>query len=298
MELGITFTDYEYLVDANNKYLCNFGYWAGIVGTYNTIRAYGLRTNKFELEKPYVGFTLNKLVSNLLKIRDVCKTSFIITGNGQVSKGAQYVMHKLKAKELSPDDFLNRCSCDNIVYTVLKTENLVMRKDGKQYNSIDFKNNSNNYTSCFDKYAYSSEILISCHCWEPNEPIYLDEKLLKDSNTSIKIVGDITCDINGSILCTIRSSTHDEPFYDFNPLTMSEEPPFSSDNNISVMAVDTCPNALALESSEYFGKQLTENVLPLILNENTDSNALKKATILLNGKLTDDFLYLKNYANM
>ena len=62
MELGITFSDYEYLVDDEGQRLCAFGWWAGVVGAYNTIRAYGLRTLKFELEKPTRTFTLDKFV--------------------------------------------------------------------------------------------------------------------------------------------------------------------------------------------------------------------------------------------
>jgi alanine dehydrogenase len=126
----------------------------------------------------------------------------------------------------------------------------------------------------------------------------LDEELLKDKNLSIKIVGDITCDIKGSILSTIRPSTHAEPFYDFNPSTMDEEPAFSSENNISVMAVDTCPNALALDTSSYFGQKLSEYVFPLIVKEQFDHPILKRATILSEGKLTDKYSYLKGYAGL
>ena len=117
--------------------------------------------------------------------------------------------------------------------------------------------------------------MLSCHYWGPNQPVYLDENLLKDKNLSIKIVGDVTCDIKGSILSTVRPSTHAEPFYDFNPLTMDEEPAFSNDNNISVMAVDTCPNALALDTSSYFGQKLSEYVFPLIIKEQFEHPILK-----------------------
>ena len=139
---------------------------------------------------------------------------------------------------------------------------------------------------------------MSCHYWGPNQPIYLDENLLKDKNLSIKIVGDVTCDIKGSILSTIRPSTHAEPFYDFNPSTMDEEPAFSNENNISVMAVDTCPNALALDTSSYFGEKLSEYVFPLIIEEQLHHPILERATILSKGKLTEKYSYLKKYAGV
>lgn len=298
MELGITFSDYEYLVNEEDQRLCAFGWWAGVVGAYNTIRAYGLRTQKFELEKPGLDFTLEKLISNLKEVRHLCNTSIIVTGNGKVSQGAQYILQQMEAKELLPKIFLNRENNDTLVYTVLKTTDLVRHKDGKEYDACDFKTSGQNYVSRFKEYAYSAEILLSCHYWGPNQPIYLDENLLKDKNLSIKIVGDVTCDIKGSILSTIRPSTHAEPFYDFNPSTMDEEPAFSNENNISVMAVDTCPNALALDTSSYFGEKLSEYVFPLIIEEQLHHPILERATILSKGKLTERYSYLKKYAGV
>ena len=298
IELNITFTDYEYLVDDENQRLCAFGWWAGVIGAYNTIRAYGLRTLKFELEKPNITFTLEKLISNVKVISHLCNTSIIITGNGRVSKGAQFIMQQVGAKELCPDSFLNREESAQLVYTVLTAKDLVKHKDGLDFNKEDFKQNGRNYVSLFNKYAYSSEILLSCHFWAPSQPIYLDEKLLKDNNLSIKIVGDVTCDIKGSILSTIRSSTHNEPFYDFNPMTMKEEPAFSNMNNISVMAVDTCPNALPLDTSSYFSQKLLEHIIPLLVKGEFSHPILERATILSKGKLTERYMYLKSYAGL
>lgn len=298
IELGITFSDYEYLVDDAGARLCAFGWWAGVVGAYNTLRAYGLRTEKFKLEKPSCTFTLEKLNANVKAVAHLCTTSIIITGNGRVSQGAQYVMQQMGAKELSPKEFLNRGEDRTLNYTVLKTGDLVKRKDGGDYNAAEFKRNGQSYVSQFATYAHSAEILLSCHYWGPNQPIYVDENLLQDENLSIKIIGDVTCDIKGSILSTVRPSTHDEPFYDFSPKTMDEEPAFSSEDNITVMAVDTCPNALALDTSSYFGQMLSEHIFPLILNDKSDDPILTRATILSNGELTNDYLYLKEYAGV
>ena len=111
------------------------------------------------------------------------------------------------------------------------------------------------------------------------------------------MIGDITCDICGSIKSTIRPATHAEPYYDFNPLTYKEEAPFSTSHNITVMAVDTCPNALAIDASEYFGDMLTEYVFkPLLRGEGDVSDVITKATIVCNGKLTERFAYLSDFA--
>ena len=109
------------------------------------------------------------------------------------------------------------------------------------------------------------------------------------------MIGDVTCDIMGSIKSTIRSSTHAEPYYDYNPHTAKEEPAFSSDSNVTVMAVDTCPNALALDTSAYFGEMLIKHVFePLLKGEK--SSVIERSTIVEKGKLTERFSYLKYFA--
>lgn len=108
------------------------------------------------------------------------------------------------------------------------------------------------------------------------------------------MIGDITCDIMGSIKSTLRSSTHANPYYDYNPITCEEEGAFSSDRNITVMAVDTCPNALAMDTSDYFGEMLVKHVLePLLKGEK--SKVIERSTILRGGQLTRRFLYLEDF---
>lgn len=109
------------------------------------------------------------------------------------------------------------------------------------------------------------------------------------------MIGDITCDIMGSIHSTLRSSTHADPYYDYNPVTKTEEAAFSNANNISVMAVDTCPNALPRDTSEYFGEMLIKHVFTPLL-EGKQSPVIDRSTILRDGKLTERFAYLSDFA--
>jgi hypothetical protein len=63
------------------------------------------------------------------------------------------------------------------------------------------------------------------------------------------------------------------------------------------MAVDTCPNALAADTSTYFGERLIEHVLTPLL-ERQSSEVIQRATILENGRLTARFDYLSSFANV
>ena len=290
---NITFTDYEYLVDDNGKRVCAFVWWAGAVGVYYTLRGYGLKYNLYELPKPDLRFTLQDLLDNLNKI-DKPNIRIVLTGTGRVSEGAQYVLNTIGVNKVEEDIFLSSQDFGKISYTVADMSSLVQRIDGKPFNREDFTKNPNMYKSDFMKFARVSDVFISAHFWGAEDPVYLSKEELRDSSLSIKMIGDITCDIMGSIKSTLRSSTHELPYYDYNPYSESEEPAFSSKDNITVMAVDTCPNALAIDSSQYFGEMIINHVLK---NNNFDSNQIvQNGTILRNGTLTDKFSYLTDFA--
>ena len=111
------------------------------------------------------------------------------------------------------------------------------------------------------------------------------------------MIGDVTCDIMGSIKSTLRSSTHDNPYYDYNPLTEEEEEAFTKKDNITVMAVDTCPNALPRDASDFFGSMLIQHVFKSLLEgEIEKSEVIEKGTIVKKGRLTNRFSYLEDFA--
>jgi alanine dehydrogenase len=112
----------------------------------------------------------------------------------------------------------------------------------------------------------------------------------------ISVIADITCDIRGSVPSSIRTSTFEEPYYDYNPHTEAEEKAFSHPDNISVMAIDNLPCGLPRESSTDFGYNLMKNVLPLLLGNDSEA-IIERATIAENGKLTHAFNYLDEWVN-
>lgn len=290
----ITFSDYEYLVDDDNQRVCAFGWWAGVVGTYYTLRGYGLRHHLYELPKPDKHFTLEKL-TQALKSVELPHIKLLVTGNGRVSHGAQYLLEALDATRLTEEQFLADMPVSRLSFCAVDANHLVARNDDGAFSWEHFTQNPTAYHSDFMRWARQADVLVCAHFWAPEAPVYLSQENLADPTLRIRFIGDITCDIQGSIQSTLRASTHAEPYYDYNPATGQEEPAFSNDSNISVMAVDTCPNALALDTSAYFGDMLMQHVLtPLLKREH--SNIIQRATILENGALTPHFAYLQSFA--
>lgn len=295
MQKGITFSDYEYLVDDNNQRVCAFGWWAGVVGVYYTLRGYGLRTHSYELPKPDLRFTLDQLISNLKEI-ELPAIKILVTGGGRVSQGAQHVLNRIGAYQMDEKDYLNAETVDKLSFAVADVDKLVKQKVGNEFIFADFVKNPKDYESDFMRWAYATDLLICAHFWGANAPVYLTAENLRDPKLRISMIGDVTCDIKGSIMSTVRPATHAEPYYDYNPSTECDEEAFSSDSNITVMAVDTCPNALPMDTSEYFGKMLMEHVFEPILR-GEDSKVVERSTILKHGKLTERFSYLNDFAN-
>jgi alanine dehydrogenase len=295
MQKHITFCDYEYLVDENNIRVCAFGWWAGIVGVYYTLRGYGLKHKLYELPKPDRRFTLDQLLASLKSIQ-LPQVKLMVTGAGRVSQGAQYVLDNIGAHKMTEEEYLATVKVDRLSYCYADVDRLVKRKDGGAFSWNDFTHNAKEYKSDFQRWSRKTDVLICAHFWGPEAPVYLSEEDLRRKDMRIRMIGDVTCDIKGSIKSTVRPATHDDPYYDYNPMTEKDEPAFSSPDNISVMAVDTCPNALAMDTSEYFGKMLVQHVFePLLKGEY--SEVIQRSMILKNGELTSRFAYLKDFAN-
>lgn len=284
--------------DSASLRTCAFGWWAGVVGTYNTIRLYCLKYNLCNLNKLDYHYSINELMAQIEIAKKALSNSnirVVVTGNGKVSKGCQFILDKVSIPRLSVKDYLNVNECQKC-YCVAETKDLVKRKDNGLYNRCDFHAQPSEYESLFILFAKRSNTFISCHEWEPNMPVYFDEYCM--NHGKIRVVGDITCDINGSVKSTVRSSTHDNPFYDFSYEMMKEVPLFDDKDSISVMAVDTCPNSLAREASENFGSQIIINAIIPIIQDQFVDNVFNKAVLIRKGVPTSYFKYLNEYESI
>jgi len=110
----------------------------------------------------------------------------------------------------------------------------------------------------------------------------------------IKVIADITCDINGSVPSTKRATSIIDPLYDYDAVSDSVQSPLSNDKFVTVMAIDNLPCELPRSSSEEFGRDLIDRILKPLLTEDVD-NIISRAVIAENGDLTSHFEYLRDY---
>ena len=106
-------------------------------------------------------------------------------------------------------------------------------------------------------------------------------------------MADISCDVNGPVASTIRSSTIENPIYGYDPIS-EKEVDFKNKDAIAVMAVDNLPCALPKDASEGFGESFMEHVIPAFFNNDKDG-ILFRARMTQNGKLIPRFNYLQDF---
>ena len=294
IDKNITLYDHEVVVDANNKRLIGFGRYAGIVGTYNAFRAFG---QKFELFNVPKAETLEnkEALAERLKRPVMPPVKIVVTGKGKVGMGAKELLDAVRIKEVSVENFLTKIY-DSPVYTQIDVLDYNKRIDGTVPESFtDFFKNPGQYVSDFERFANTADIYVAGHFYANEAPKILTRDMLRSKHNKIKVVADVSCDVNAAVASTLRTSTIAEPFYGYNPST-GEEVDMHHPAAIVVMAVDNLPCELPRDSSEGFGEMFLKHVIPAFFNVDKD-DILKKATIVKDGRLTERFNYLSDYIN-
>ena len=284
----ITLIDYENIRGKNGTRCLGFGRFAGIVGCYNTLNLLLKVLGKQTLASAYKINDYERLVLNLKNLY-FPKTKILVTGDGRVAKGVIELLNQTNIKAVSKKDFLEK-KFDQPIFCNLETKDYVTNNSSTNFNLEHFINNPQDYSSSALQYLKETNILISAHYWDPSSPKIFENEDLKDLQ-NLKIVGDITCDINGSVPTTIRSTTIEKPNYwiERNNLKEIDE----NNDGIAVMAVDNLPSELPRDSSTEFSEGIINEVLPFLLKE--DDGRILNGTITTDGSFLEKYNYLNDY---
>lgn len=291
LQKKIRLVDYEYLTTDENARVVAFGKWAGIVGAYNGLLTYGKRFQKFDLKPAWHCRNKAELFNELRKVQ-TGKLKIVITGGGRVAHGAMETLVTAGIKKVNPDEFLEE-NFPFPVFAQLDPWNYVKRIDGKEFELMHFFNFPEEYESTFLPYTRVAEMYVACHFWDPRSPVFMTPEDMKDKDFRIRIIADVSCDIDGPIPSTLRASSIAKPVYGYNPVAMQESDPWAPEN-VTVMAVDNLPGELPRDASVDFGNNLLVNVIPYLAG-NKEGKIIDRATITENGKLTFRFNYLEDF---
>lgn len=290
---NVTLIDYELLTNARSERIVAFGRYAGIVGAYNGLLTYGRKHALFALKPAHECLDMDDMQEEFFKVKTLPPIKMVVTGSGRVAQGALEVLDRMGFRRVSVYDYLY-LDFNEPVYTQLRSSDYNRRRDGRVWDTADFHSHPQAYESTFGLFLPVTDLLIACAYWHPAAPRLFEEADTRRADFRINTIADVTCDVDGSVPTTKRSSTILAPAFDYDPRTGTLEPPYVRSENITVMAVDNLPCELPRNASRDFGRQLLDNVLPHLLGDD-EAGVIARATIAHHGHLTPRYDYLADY---
>ena len=327
MENNCNLIDYECIVNEENKRLIFFGRFAGLAGMLNSLWAFGLRMQHLGVETPfsklkqmYTYFSLEQAMEAVKEVGEIIKKEGIpqsllpltvgLTGYGNVSKGAQEILDLLPVIEISPEELLKLSETKNIsnkhIYKIIfKEKHIARHKKGKTFDLNEFFTTPAHFESNFNPYIPHLSMLVNCMYWDDRYDRLITKNhlahLYSNNQLRLQVIGDITCDPNGSIEATHMGTEIENPIFVYHPLTQTPTFGYKGDG-VLIMAVDILPSELPRDSSLAFADALEPFVYEIAAcdysqdyEKLTLSSPIKKALILQNGKLTPKYAYLHEH---
>lgn len=329
IELECTLIDYETILDEKDRRLLFFGKQAGQAGMIDTLWAFGQRlmhqkrTSPFSLiQQAYrykslfeakeeigrIGWKIHNKGLDPALVPLVCG----FTGYGHVSQGAQEIFNLLPVEDIRPekidDFFTEKQYTTNRVYKVVFEEKHMVEpvSSDQKFELQDYYDHPQKYRPVFESYLPVLNILVNCIFWSPEYPRFVTKKFLEHlwqspSLPRLRVIGDISCDVEGSVECTIRSTDPGNPVFVYNPVEDRIADGFEG-KGVVVMAIDNLPAEIPLESSIFFSQAL-KPFIPAIAKADYSGdfadcdlpNPIKNAVILYCGQFTPDYLYMENF---
>ena len=321
--------DYERIANKKGQRLIFFGRHAGLAGMIDSLWALGKRFEIEGVQNPFVNIKktfeyrgLENAKKQFGKIAEEVVKNGIpkemrplvcgFSGYGNVSLGAQEIFDILPHKKITPQELaLNKNlfgESKHVLYKVVFKENDMVepKRARDKFELQNYYDNPDKYQSKFEQYLPKLTILMNCIYWDTPYPRlitldYLKKVWTESEKQKLKVIGDISCDIDGAIQCTVKSTVSGSPVYVFNPIDVSVIDGVAGNGPV-IMAVDNLPCELAEEASQSFSKVLISFVPYLIKADYNTSfenlnlpGDLRRGMILHKGKLTPGYKYLNKY---
>ncbi len=327
MACGVNLIDHERVMDAQGRRLIFFGRFAGLAGMINSLWALGQRYQKLGIQTPFQQLKQTHQYASLEEARDavervgaeiarrglpqeIVPLTVGITGYGNVSKGAQEILDLLPFEECSPEELLHHAETSPSNHKIYKTlfmeKHLSVHKQSpEKFDLQDYYQHPQDYKGVFEQYLPHLSCLMNCMYWDERYPRIVTKPYLKkcyaEGNPKLTVIGDVTCDPNGSVECTHKGTPIEDPVFVYDPLSDVPISGFQG-RGILVMAVDILPSELPVEASRAFGEALMPYLKEIVTCDYTCSfealnlsPPIKEALILHKGTLTPAYRYLEEY---
>ena len=328
LDLSCTLIDYEKITDENGRRLIFFGNFAGLAGMIDTLWTLGQRLSSQGIDNPFTQVKRALDYSDLETAKTELKklgekiardglpseiTPLVIgfAGYGNVSRGAQEILGLLPVEEISPSDLptltASHPRASNAIFKVVfKEQDMAEPLDSSHpFDLQEYYAHPERFRGVFDRHLPYLDVLMNCIYWEPKYPRLLSKEQVREmysgTQPRLKVIGDITCDIEGAIECTVKATEPDNPVFVYDPKTDRAIDGVEGTGPV-IMSVEILPTELPRESSTYFSGVLKKYV-PAIASADYGASfadldlppEIKRAVIVHRGELTPDYRYIEQY---
>jgi len=325
LNLGCSLVDYEKVTDASGRRLIFFGRHAGLAGMIDSLWALGRRLEweghqtAFSAIRPTHEYTdLAQAKQAVAEVgrrlereglpAELTPMVFGFAGYGNVSGGAQEVFDILPHETLSPVELDTSADKQSgVLYKVVfKEEHMAEpRLPGHLFELQEYYDHPERFRGTFARHLRRLTVLMNCIYWTERYPRLVTRAMLdeiwREEKPRLKVIGDISCDVEGAIECTLKCTETDAPVYVYNVRQGSISPGVAGDGPV-VLAVDNLPCELPIESSRDFGDVLMPFVADIAradfsrpVSELELPAPIKRALIVHRGELTSDYRYLQSH---
>ncbi|NMC70500.1 MAG: hypothetical protein GYA57_10605 [Myxococcales bacterium] len=323
---GATLLDYEKIVDAKGRRLVFFGRHAGLAGTIDSLWALGRRFESEQIATPFSALEPAHRYADLAAAKRalggvgervrlqglppaLVPLVVGVAGYGNVASGAVEILEALGAVEVGVADLpglLRPGAADpRVVYRVTFREEHTVEPvaAGGTFELQDYFDHPERYRGVFERHVPALTVLLNCIYWEAKYPRLLTKSFLRElygkpEPPRLRVIGDITCDVLGSVECNVQTTTPDAPVYVWDPDGDRALEGWVGRGPV-VLAVDNLPCELPAEASESFAAALRPFV-PALLEADWSlpfdrlalPRELKDAVIAHRGELTPRYAYI------
>lgn len=326
LDLGISLVDYEKITDSGGRRLVKFGRQAGQAGMVETLRALGQRlaaegvpTPLQEIRQPFHYGSLDVVREALAPVAGAIEAGFrpppdgpvvvAFTGNGSVTRGAWEVFELLPHEIVTPEDLPQRLAEHSgpqrgLLAVRLEKHHLAAPKDpDREFDETEYRQHPERFVARLHRFLPHFTTLVNGVYWTDDYPRFVTRKAVREmwrrGERRLRVIGDISCDIEGSVELTHEATQPDAPTYVYDPEQDSFHDGVDAPG-IAIMAVDNLPCELSIDASKSFSTPL-RGFVPFLAEADWRApfdrldlpDALKRAVITHHGELTPDFHYLE-----
>jgi alpha-aminoadipic semialdehyde synthase len=201
-----------------------------------------------------------------------------------------------------------------IYAATFREEHLVEPLSGAEgFDLQDYYARPEGYRGIFECFVPYLTAVVNAIYWDPRYPrlitkAFLKELFREDGGTMfggdrprLRVIGDISCDIEGSMECTVRAMQPDDPVFVYHPATGQVTSGVAGEG-VVVMAVDILPSELPRDASADFSRVLKPFVPAMAcadysrpFEELDLPPEIKRAVIVHRGELTPAYAHLAEY---